>query len=243
MDAATAVVPPDAPIISQIDAGGLELLTEALLEDTGASVDDAVLPLDESTAERERSRDKAPQIDTNETNDARNIEDQEDHNNLIPRPQDQSLPPVGLPEDVTDRPFLASIEANEERLTTPIFVAHSGPQPQPGGDIAAYFALEFLDMQYIYYMQRSSVSLGRSSMHSNASSTAAASTGGADIDLGPLKNISRLHARIEYEEEIGGFVLAVVGRNGAFVDGTWREPGRRVPLNDRCVNHHSSPHV
>lgn len=86
--------------------------------------------------------------------------------------------------------------------------------------IPAYFALEFPDAQWTFYLQKLSVSLGRSDGH-------------ADIDLGALKNISRLHARIEYEEDLERFVLVVIGRNGAFVDSAWKEPGMRVPLSER----------
>ncbi|KAG8945412.1 Pre-rRNA-processing protein fhl1 [Tulasnella sp. 424] len=42
-----------------------------------------------------------------------------------------------------------------------------------------------------------------------------------DVDLGPLKNVSRLHARIDYDDTIDKFVLYVNGRNGAWVDGQW----------------------
>ncbi|KAG6378902.1 hypothetical protein JVT61DRAFT_13185 [Boletus reticuloceps] len=54
-----------------------------------------------------------------------------------------------------------------------------------------------------------------------------------DVDLGPLKSVSRLHARIEYEEEEARFVLVVIGRNGAWVDGVWSGAGSRVPLGER----------
>ena len=96
------------------------------------------------------------------------------------------------------------------------------PETMTSQEIPAYFALEFPDVRFTYYLQKLSVSLGRSD-----------ST--ADIDLGALKNVSRLHARIEYEEQLEQFVLAVIGRNGAFVDSVWYEPGERVPLAERCV--------
>ena len=57
-----------------------------------------------------------------------------------------------------------------------------------------------------------------------------------DLDLGQLKNVSRLHARIEYDEPLEQFVLVVLGRNGAWVDGVWSESGSRVPLNARYVH-------
>jgi len=96
------------------------------------------------------------------------------------------------------------------------------PETTTSQEIPAYFALEFPDVRFTYYLQKLSVSLGRSDA-------------AADIDLGALKNISRLHARIEYEEQLEQFVLAVIGRNGAFVDSVWCEPGERVPLAERWV--------
>ncbi|KAG9082947.1 Pre-rRNA-processing protein fhl1, partial [Ceratobasidium sp. 392] len=54
-----------------------------------------------------------------------------------------------------------------------------------------------------------------------------------DVDLGQLKSVSRLHARIEYDESDSCFVLAVLGRNGAWVDGDWYGSGRRAPLTAR----------
>lgn len=134
--------------------------------------------------------------------------DAETHINVVSAPTLPAPDELGTP---------ATLVTKEPSHQTPIQSPH-----RPSTDIAAYFALEFVDMQYIYYLQRWSVSLGRSDA-------------AADIDLGPLKNVSRLHARIEYEEELERFVLAVIGRNGAFVDGTWMEPGRRVPLGQRLV--------
>ncbi|KAG8913194.1 Pre-rRNA-processing protein fhl1, partial [Tulasnella sp. 408] len=54
-----------------------------------------------------------------------------------------------------------------------------------------------------------------------------------DVDLGPLKNVSRLHARIDYDDTIDKFVLYVNGRNGAWVDGQWVGCGGRVALGAR----------
>lgn len=123
-------------------------------------------------------------------------------------------------------------QIGETSQTIPVEIPPELQAEAKPGDIAAYFALEFLDMQYIYYLQRSTVSLGRGAIP-GATGQESSSSSSADIDLGPLKNISRLHARIEYEEESERFVLVVIGRNGVFVDGVWIEPGRRVPLCDR----------
>ncbi|QRW05337.1 Forkhead domain [Ceratobasidium sp. AG-Ba] len=69
------------------------------------------------------------------------------------------------------------------------------------------------------------------------SEPAGPTTGGSaavvDVDLGQLKSVSRLHARIEYDENESCFVLAVIGRNGAWVDGDWYGAGRRAPLTAR----------
>lgn len=56
-----------------------------------------------------------------------------------------------------------------------------------------------------------------------------------DVDLGPLKSISRLHARIDYDDTIDKFVFYVNGRNGAWVDGTWVGCGGRVALGVKYV--------
>lgn len=232
MDAAAAAVsvPMDPPIISEIDIGGLALLTEALLEGHAVSNDDTVaLPLP-TKLEGPPLHDNSAQFQETEEDFEENIVDGEPGNNELRQLDTELLPPAASAASTAAPVEEGPTQFHDVLAPTPVFVAQSGEHTYgagAGGDIAAYFALEFLDMQYIYYLQRSSVSLGRSSTLNDPA------TNGADIDLGPLKNISRLHARIEYEEELGGFILAVIGRNGAFVDGVWQEPGRRVPLGDR----------
>ncbi|KAH9988334.1 hypothetical protein BJV77DRAFT_1070103 [Russula vinacea] len=73
------------------------------------------------------------------------------------------------------------------------------------------------------------VTIGR---RCNSTSTAPSSVTHVDVDLGPLKTVSRLHARIEYDEEEGRFVIVVLGRNGAWVDGTWCGKGNKAPLSE-----------
>jgi forkhead box protein K len=65
------------------------------------------------------------------------------------------------------------------------------------------------------------------------SSSSSAEKTQVDVDLGSLKSVSKLHAKIEYEDEEERFVLVVVGRNGAWVDGVWSGSGSRVPLSER----------
>ena len=62
-------------------------------------------------------------------------------------------------------------------------------------------------------------------------SRAAASTDHVDVDLGPLKSVSRNHAKIEYYNELGHFCLEITGRNGAWVDDRYYVKGSIVPLN------------
>ena len=51
-----------------------------------------------------------------------------------------------------------------------------------------------------------------------------------DVDLGPLKSVSRNHAKIEYRSDLGHFCLEILGRNGAWVDDRYYVKGSVVPL-------------
>ncbi|KAI0728781.1 hypothetical protein C8Q72DRAFT_360180 [Fomitopsis betulina] len=95
--------------------------------------------------------------------------------------------------------------------------------------ISAYYSLVF--PSFTYYLQTLNVTIGRRCIPANTASSS--DNPQVDVDLGPLKSVSRLHAKIEYEEEEERFVLIVVGRNGAWVDGVWSGSGSKVPLNDR----------
>jgi forkhead box protein K len=94
--------------------------------------------------------------------------------------------------------------------------------------IRAYYSLVFPN--FTYYLQTLSVTIGRRCIPPNSSEQ-----GTVDVDLGPLKSVSRLHAKIEYEEDKERFVLVVIGRNGAWVDGVWSGTGSRQPLSERYV--------
>lgn len=95
--------------------------------------------------------------------------------------------------------------------------------------ISAYYSLVFPN--FTYYLQTLNVTIGRRCIPANTASSS--DTPQVDVDLGPLKSVSRLHARIEYDEDEERFVLVVVGRNGAWVDGVWSGSGSRVALGDR----------
>ena len=101
---------------------------------------------------------------------------------------------------------------------------------EPTSDkISAYYSLVFPN--FTYYLQTLNVTIGRRCIPANTASSS--ENPQVDVDLGPLKSVSRLHARIEYDEDEERFVLVVVGRNGAWVDGVWSGSGSRVPLGDR----------
>ncbi|WVN90466.1 uncharacterized protein L203_105702 [Cryptococcus depauperatus CBS 7841] len=51
-----------------------------------------------------------------------------------------------------------------------------------------------------------------------------------DVDLGPLKSVSRNHAKIEYSTDLGRFCLEILGRNGAWIDERYYVKGSIVPL-------------
>ncbi|PIL36847.1 transcription factor [Ganoderma sinense ZZ0214-1] len=95
--------------------------------------------------------------------------------------------------------------------------------------ISAYYSLVFPN--FTYYLQTLTVTIGRRCVPANTASTS--DNPQVDVDLGPLKSVSRLHAKIEYDEDEERFVLLVIGRNGAWVDGVWSGSGSKVPLGDR----------
>ncbi|KAI0080708.1 hypothetical protein K474DRAFT_1589165 [Panus rudis PR-1116 ss-1] len=95
--------------------------------------------------------------------------------------------------------------------------------------ISAYYSLVFPN--FTYYIQTLNVTIGRRCIPSNTASSSSAPQ--VDVDLGSLKSVSRTHAKIYYEEEEERFVLHVLGRNGAWVDGVWSGSGSKVPLGDR----------
>ncbi|KAH8830643.1 hypothetical protein DL96DRAFT_961121 [Flagelloscypha sp. PMI_526] len=104
------------------------------------------------------------------------------------------------------------------------------------GKISAYYSLVFPN--FTFYIQTLDVTIGRRTVPSASSPSSSTAkpeeqTNQVDVDLGALKSVSRLHARIEYDSDLDRFVLAVLGRNGAWVDGVWAASGTRAPLSER----------
>lgn len=87
--------------------------------------------------------------------------------------------------------------------------------------VSAYARLDFSSSTF--YVQTLQVILGRG---------AEKGTGMVDVDLGPVKAISRRHAKIFYNFGTQRFELSVLGRNGAFVDEVFIDAGSTVPLTD-----------
>ncbi|KAJ3486190.1 hypothetical protein NLI96_g4428 [Meripilus lineatus] len=121
-----------------------------------------------------------------------------------------------------------------ESLPSHLDIQHNNQDPlqeQPQDKISAYYSLVFPN--FTYYIQTLNVIIGRRCVPNAAASSS--DNPQVDVDLGSLKSVSRLHAKIEYEEDEERFVLHVMGRNGAWVDGVWSGSGSKVPLGDRFV--------
>ncbi|KAL0573716.1 Pre-rRNA-processing protein fhl1 [Marasmius crinis-equi] len=115
-------------------------------------------------------------------------------------------------------------------------VAHDNDEDgQQPSKISAYYSLVF--PHFTFYIQTLSVTIGRRcsppAQPPASSSTSTADPVQVDVDLGALKSVSRLHAKIEYDQEQDRFVLQVIGRNGAWVDGVWQGSGTRAALGER----------
>ncbi|GLB33521.1 putative FORKHEAD [Lyophyllum shimeji] len=98
--------------------------------------------------------------------------------------------------------------------------------------ISAYYSLVF--PHFTFYIQTLSVTIGRRcAPNPTAPTSSTVEMPTVDVDLGALKSVSRLHAKIEYDQDEDRFVLVVIGRNGAWVDGVWSGSGTRAPLGER----------
>ncbi len=128
-------------------------------------------------------------------------------------------------------PAMASVVAQPQDTPMPVVSPPlEAGEPLPD-KISAYYSLVFPN--FTYYLQTLTVTIGRRCVPAGTASTS--DNPQVDVDLGGLKSVSRLHAKIEYDEEEERFVLVVLGRNGAWVDGVWSGSGSKVPLSDRCV--------
>jgi forkhead box protein K len=110
--------------------------------------------------------------------------------------------------------------------------------PEASSDkISAYYSLVFPNITY--YLQTLTVTIGRRCLPAgmnSASTSSDARQNQVDVDLGPLKSVSRLHAKIEWHAEEERFMLVVIGKNGAWIDGVWSGSGSKVALGARYVS-------
>ncbi|CAA7260234.1 unnamed protein product [Cyclocybe aegerita] len=106
---------------------------------------------------------------------------------------------------------------------------HATPPPVQD-KISAYYSLVF--PHFTFYIQTLSITIGRRCAP-NAATSSTSEHSQVDVDLGALKSVSRLHAKIEYDQDEDRFVLVVIGRNGAWVDGVWSGSGTRTALSER----------
>ncbi|KAK7470940.1 Pre-rRNA-processing protein fhl1 [Stygiomarasmius scandens] len=124
------------------------------------------------------------------------------------------------------------------RSTSPAVLVKQEEVNVPANKISAYYSLVF--PHFTFYIQTLSITIGRRcnpnpnpNPNATASSSSAPENPQVDVDLGALKSVSRLHAKIEYDPEEDRFFLVVIGRNGAWVDGVWSGSGTRTPLGER----------
>ena len=88
--------------------------------------------------------------------------------------------------------------------------------------IQAYAKLQ--GENFVYYIRTLALTLGRRVPGSET----------VDVDLGPSRNISRVHARIEYDFQSRQFTICPLGKNGITVNGVAYPPQHMpVPLKTR----------
>ncbi|KAI5480616.1 forkhead box protein J2/J3 [Pseudohyphozyma bogoriensis] len=154
-------------------------------------------------------------------------------------------------------PSLATPLAPPASLSPTLAAAPSVNQEQPAPPppdepedprIRAYAKLEF--PTFDIYIQKLSVIVGRRPAGAsaapapppppadgdgaaNGADPAAPPPITTDIDLGPIRAVSRQHARLYFDYEMGGWALEVLGRNGVVVEGKWKAKGEREGLGKR----------
>ncbi|KAH9824831.1 hypothetical protein DFH28DRAFT_7021 [Melampsora americana] len=97
------------------------------------------------------------------------------------------------------------------------------------GRVQAYAKLEF--PQHDFFIRKLTLTIGRRPpSHSNSIQEEQDEEEPIDVDLGPIRAVSRRHARIYFDWAHGRWTLSVGGRNGCVVDGRWRAKGLRFKL-------------
>lgn len=153
------------------------------------------------------------------------------------RPQQPTPEPSSSTRNVIESPVKNEIVDPEALLSEPVKLEEVDPLLRlaevAGATISAVRTPQPDEAEDRPPSPQPSSSSARRSRRSPSRSTSAFPH--VDVDLGPLKSVSRLHARIDYDDTIDKFVLYVNGRNGAWVDGQWIGCGGRVALGARLV--------
>ena len=101
--------------------------------------------------------------------------------------------------------LVASPQDTPSTVATVVGDASFPQDDQVSDKISAYYSLVFPN--FTYYLQTLNVTIGRRCIPANTASSS--DNPQVDVDLGPLKSVSRLHAKIEYEEEEERFRAAL----------------------------------
>ncbi|BGP24900.1 proteophosphoglycan ppg4 [Rhodotorula toruloides] len=113
----------------------------------------------------------------------------------------------------------ASVKGKEKAIDDPLSDFLVASPPPPSTSILANGA-------------RTSTS-EKSRTPSTPSTPHPASSPVTDVDLGPLRAVSRQHARLYFDFDAGAWTIEVLGRNGVVVEGHWRAKGETVVLTKR----------
>ncbi|KAI8443696.1 hypothetical protein BY996DRAFT_4278032 [Phakopsora pachyrhizi] len=120
---------------------------------------------------------------------------------------------------------------------------HSSQEAQeeetPDGRVRAYAKLEF--PEHDFFIRKLSIIIGRrppelsrkSNNQADQSDTPTRVEELIDVDLGPIRAVSRKHSKVYFNWHFGAWVLEVLGRNGCVIDGRWKAKGEVVPLRSR----------
>ncbi|KAG0150752.1 hypothetical protein CROQUDRAFT_37937 [Cronartium quercuum f. sp. fusiforme G11] len=107
------------------------------------------------------------------------------------------------------------------------------PEPEEedeSGRVRAYAKLEF--PQHDFFIRKLTVTIGRRPP-ARPDACNEEEEDPIDVDLGPIRAVSRRHARIYFDWARGRWTLSVAGRNGCVVDGRWRARGEVLALGAR----------
>ena len=113
---------------------------------------------------------------------------------------------------------------DSQRVSAVIDDTSFNAEPIPD-KISAYYSLVF--PTFTYYLQTLNVTIGRRCIPTSTASSSEQTQ--VDVDLGPLKSVSRLHARILRDSK--AFVVEdLESSNGTFVNSQFLRPHEAYPL-------------